>query len=521
MATKEEWVNLFESTKGRKPTAAEYAQAMRNGFDISEFAPRQAQQTPVQEPATNQADAREDWIKLFESVSGRKPTAAEFMQAKSTGFDKAQMASILNPAPVSSSTAETTQTSAESESLISEASPEITNSAGQAGQPVREAAPFAQPAESVVQQGAPAQPVQGSANPTQGPVGPASSAFNPAGQMPGSGLSGSAQQVSSPTSSTQPGFQPTASAMPQGQMPGMAPAKSSNFLSLILPIISLALSVLFMILSFLVAAPLFLGLSVLGLIGAVVLLILNLKGKPVLSIVATGVALVALIITSVATFASVSHKTTGPDSASTSKKDAKVKDDSTDVNDYIDKDYKFEWKQDDFEDLEAKSDSVSDIIEKHGKASDAQISGDRLTLTYKDSKAGSNNSVMVIFEKQYNGKFVLSSGNANFNADDIDVSRDYKSDWKKEDYDALKEGDNETGAGGSSWNDIKSKHPKVSSAYYNLSFYGDEDISYGLSVTYSDYGTDDSHLAYVGLTFKSDDGGKTYNLSSKYSDKDN
>lgn len=513
MATKEEWVNLFESTKGRKPTAAEYAQAMRNDFDISEFAPRQAQQTPVQEPTASQANAREDWMKLFESVSGRKPTADEFMQAKATGFDKAQMASILNPAPVSSSVAETTQTSAESESLTSEASPEITHSAGQADQPVREAAPFVQPAESVVQQGAPVQPVQGPADPAQVPVGPASSAFNPAGQMPDSGLSGSAQQVSSPTS-TQTGFQPTASAMPQGQMTGMAPAKSSNFLSLILPIISLALSVLFMILSFLVAAPLFLGLSVLGLIGAAVLIILNLKGKPVLSIVATGVALLALIVTSVATFASVLHNTTDSSSASTSKKDVNAKD-------YIDKDYKFEWKQDDFEDLEAKSDTVSDVIKKHGKASDAQISGDRLTLTYKDSKAGSSNSVMVVFEKQYNGKFVLSSGNANFNADDIDSSRDYKSDWKKEDYDALKEGDNETGAGGSSWNDIKSKHPKVSSAYYNLSFYGDEDISYGLSVTYSDYGTDDSHLTYVGLTFKSDDGGKTYNLSSKYSDKDN
>lgn len=513
MATKEEWVNLFESTKGRKPTAAEYAQAMRNDFDISEFAPRQAQQTPVQEPATSQADAREDWMKLFESVSGRKPTAAEFMQAKATGFDKAQMASILNPAPASSSVVETTQTSAESESLTFEASPEITNSAGQADQPVREAAPLVQPAESVVQQGAPVQPVQGPANPTQEPVEPANSAFNPAGQMPDSGLSASAQQVSSPTS-IQTGFQPTASAMPQGQMTGMAPAKSSNFLSLILPIISLALSVLFMILSFLVAAPLFLGLSVLGLIGAAVLIILNLKGKPVLSIVATGVALLALIVTSVATFASVSHKTTDTSSASTSKKDVNAKD-------YIDKDYKFEWKQDDFEDLEAKSDTVSDVIKKHGKASDAQISGDRLTLTYKDSKAGSSNSVMVVFEKQYNGKFVLSSGNANFNADDIDSSRDYKSDWKKEDYDALKEGDSETGAGGSSWNDIKSKHPKVSSAYYNLSFYGDEDISYGLSVTYSDYGTDDSHLTYVGLTFKSDDGGKTYNLSSKYSDKDN
>ena len=497
MATKEEWVRAFETATGRKPTAAEYSHAMENGFDLSAFANVQnsasvPQQAPVQAVTPELNNNRDNWMKLFESLAGRKPTGDEFMKGKAANFDTEQIASILNPESSASQQPSQIQTN----SIASQSGPSAS-------------APF-QPASSGQET---IQHQQPQANSSQNLASPALTGANT-----------QQAQTSQPANADQADFQNTGNFQQAGskkdrpsQILTSSPAKSGKVLNLILPIISMVLSVVFVTLAFFLWAPLFLGLSFLGLICAGILLILNVNGKKVLSMVATAVALLAVIFSNVALFTAWSEKSASNQTAANNKKKSKVRDDSTDVKDYIKKGYKFEWSQSEFKKLKAKSDMVSDVIEKHGKASDAQISGDRLTLVYQDSKTGSNNSVTLSFEKQYNGKFVLSGGHANFNANDIDTSSDYKSDWKRSDYDALKAGNSDTGDGGTKWSDIKSKHSTPSSAYYTLSFYGDEDISYELAVTYADYDTDASHITYVGLHFKSSDEGKTYRLASKYS----
>lgn len=491
MATKEEWVKSFEAAMGRKPTAAEYSQAMANGFDLSAFSvaptPGPAhQEAAVGEAKSNPADNRENWMKLFESVAGRKPSADEFMKGKASNFDRTQIASILNNEAQGPSVGEQSSNQAQTSQQLAQ----LQAGAGSALEPTQV------PLDKGLS--------QAQVNPGQAQVAQEPSAFNNQVQIPQPG---------------QPAFQSSPN-FPQGQpsQPGAAKSSGSGLvLSLILPIVSMVLSLTFMILGFFISAPYFLIFSVLGLVFAAILMFVNFKGKKILSIIATALALLALIVSSVAVFTKVAEKPSSNHSPASSKKEEKVKDDSTDVNDYIDKNYKFDWKQSQFKDLKAKSDSVADVIKKHGKASEAQITGDGLRMVYKDSKKGSNNRVTLSFEKQYNGKFILSSGTGNFDADDISTSSDYKSDWKKEDYDALKEGDSQTGQGGTKWTDVKSKHPKLSTAYYTLYFYGEEDIIYGLHVSYADYASDDSHLDYVGLSFISSDKGKTYNLTSKYS----
>ena len=82
------------------------------------------------------------------------------------------------------------------------------------------------------------------------------------------------------------------------------------------------------------------------------------------------------------------------------------KGDSTDVNDYIDKNAKFDWNESKFKKLKAGKDTVKSIVKTYGKASDAEVSGDELKLTYSGKDYGE--SVYLNFKKQYDGTFILS-----------------------------------------------------------------------------------------------------------------
>lgn len=541
MATKEEWVKVFEATLGRKPTAEEYSNALKSGFDTSAFSSNQQTETipPTQKNSVNPS---ENWAKLFESVTGRKPTGEEFMKAKATGFDVSQLAGIANnqPAPSPSSVKHVSpvqpqsvktddgQASASAEQIHQSQQTIGGQKAGQ-GQPVNTSQ--AAEAGSEFQQ----QAIQGQASTSQ------TSAAQQGTEAVQANFEQSAQQ-SQADFSQQPNAQqwrvPQASqqGLPntdfqQPDFPGIQQPKQSSsnlVLGIILPIVSLVLSVLFAALSFTGAAAIFLGLSVLGLIGAIVLVILNIKGKKLLSIIAGIVAFLSVIVSIFGLVVNSSHsssKTTG--SSQVSKKASSVKDNSSDVDDYIDKDYKFEWKQSQVEDVSIEKDTVSDIVEKHGKATTANISDKRLTLIYADKsdKTSSSDddetgydtqSVTVTFKK-VKGKWVVDSATGQFKVDDIDVAGDsYKSDWTKSDYDALKEGDYSTGDGGTKWSDIKKKHPKPSSAFYTVDNYSKEgNINKGLKLTYTDYDADDSHADIVILRFVESSDGKDYYLTNK------
>lgn len=95
---------------------------------------------------------------------------------------------------------------------------------------------------------------------------------------------------------------------------------------------------------------------------------------------------------------------------SDSKSDSKG--DSTDVNDYIDKNAKLDWNESKFKKLKVGKDSAKSIMKTYCKASDAQMSGDDLNMTY--SGKDYSESVYLTFKKQYDGTFILSHASGNF-----------------------------------------------------------------------------------------------------------
>ena len=63
------------------------------------------------------------------------------------------------------------------------------------------------------------------------------------------------------------------------------------------------------------------------------------------------------------------------------------------------------------------------------------MSGDELKLTYSGKDYGE--SVYLNFKKQYDGTFILSYASGSFPQDKVEVDNSYKSDWTKEQYEAL------------------------------------------------------------------------------------
>ena len=78
------WVELFEKVIGRKPSPEEFMAGKACGFDLEE---------PVVEPVEEVKNvdpllaARQAWLQHFEETYGRKPSAEEFTAAKSQNFE--------------------------------------------------------------------------------------------------------------------------------------------------------------------------------------------------------------------------------------------------------------------------------------------------------------------------------------------------------------------------------------------------------------------------------------------------
>lgn len=203
-----------------------------------------------------------EWAELFESVHGRKPSPQEFLDAKAADFDTsaliAQAASVDAPAK-EPATEETPvgQVVADTEKVAQE----------------DDIADVAETAEDAVAEQAS----------NESPFGTAAFPEAPAQQPTPQFDSSMFEKASIPTTQ---GF---------GTVPNPAAAGSADkpLFNLILPIVAIALSVIFAVLAWFVGpAWLFIILTVLAVAVAVVSLVFSLKSsKKLLSIIATGVAL--------------------------------------------------------------------------------------------------------------------------------------------------------------------------------------------------------------------------------------
>lgn len=449
-----------------------------------------------------------EWAELFESVHGRKPSPQEFLDAKAADFDTsaliAQAASVDAPAK-EPATEETPvgQVVADTEKVAQE----------------DDIADVAETAEDAVAEQAS----------NESPFGTAAFPEAPAQQPTPQFDSSMFEKASIPTTQ---GF---------GAVPNPAPSSADKpVFNLILPIVAIALSVIFAILSWFVSpAWLFIILTVLALALAMVSLIFSLKSsKKLLSIIATAVAGVMLLVSIGGLIFQISQNSNDnagssktskvadkddedddsdskSDSKSNSKSDSKSdsKGDSTDVNDYIDKNAKFDWNESKFKKLKAGKDSAKSIMKTHGKASDAQMSGDDLSMTYSGKDYSEH--VYLTFKKQYDGTFILSHASGNFPTDAVQTDDSYKSDWTKEQFDALNKGDYSNPSNGTKLEDILKDHPKASNAEYTISTVREGEFKKELSVSYNDFKAEDGKLKSVYLSFDTTEDGDTFYLTYK------
>ena len=441
-----------------------------------------------------------EWAELFESVHGRKPSPQEFLDAKAADFDTsalaAQAASVEAPAnePVAEEVA--------TEPVATE---EVTEQ--------DDIADVAETAEDAVAEQASSESPFGTAAFSEAPAQQPTPQFD------------SSMFEKAPISSAQ-GF---------GTVPNPAAAGSADkpLFNLILPIVAIALSVIFAILAWFVSpAWVFIILTVLAVAVAVVSLVFSLKSsKKLLSIIATGVAGLMLFVSigglifqisqnaSNNTSSSKTSKVADKDDDDADKKDdnsdskSDSKGDSTDVNDYIDKNAKFDWNESKFKKLKAGKDTVKSIVKTYGKASDAEVSGDELKLTYSGKDYGE--SVYLTFTKQYDGTFILSYASGRFPQDKVEVDKSYKSDWTKEQFDALNKGDYTDPSNGTKLEDVVKDHPKASSAEYTISTSRQGEFTKEMTISYSDYKAEDGKLKSVYLSFDTKEGEDTFYLTYK------
>lgn len=407
-----------------------------------------------------------EWAELFESVHGRKPSPQEFLDAKAADFDTsalaAQAASVEAPA---------------NEPVAEEVAPEPASSESPVGAEAFSEAPVQQPTPQFD-----------------------SSMFEKA-----------------PISSAQ-GF---------GIVPNPAAGSADKPLfNLILPIVAIALSVIFAILAWFVSpAWVFIILTVLAVAVAVVSLVISLKSsKKLLSIIATGVAGLMLFVSIGGLIFQISQNASNNTSSSKTSKVADKDDDdsdsksdskgdSTDVNDYIDKNAKFDWNESKFKKLKAGKDTVKSIVKTYGKASDAEVSGDELKLTYSGKDYGE--SVYLNFKKQYDGTFILSYASGSFPQDKVEADNSYKSDWTKEQYEALTEGDYSDPSNGTKLKDVIKDHPKASNADYTISTSREGEFKKEMTLSYSDFDAEEGKLKSVYLSFDAKEGEDTFYLAYK------
>ena len=395
---------------------------------------------------------REEWVRHFEDVNGRKPSPEEFMEAKKEGF-------------VIASEVPTDQVSEQVEAQrvgSSEATEEVS-------------------ADSVAD--------------TQSDEAPK--------QMPELNLEKEQEKETPKTSQIpleNPYYKPKIT-------------KNNAFVNIALPIIILVLGILFVILSWtLPIGFVFTFLAFFLIILAIVTLVLSLKStRKALSII----ALVMSIIFFMTSLAGAGYQAVKyvMNHADQFEADLRYR-----ANKYIDKDYQFDWTEDQFKELKVDSLTLDEVLDAHGKATDAEWrnEGEILTLdlTYSKEGTGSDNFVRLTF-KSKDGTYILEHASADFGYDKVKEVSDYQSNWTKEDYDKLTVGTQADLLKGTRLSDVVSNHSEASFSTHELTQTDEGDLTQKVSLSFYDYSPDSGKLKTVHLTFDYDKRENEYFLTDK------
>ncbi|AND79277.1 hypothetical protein [Streptococcus pantholopis] len=201
------------------------------------------------------------------------------------------------------------------------------------------------------------------------------------------------------------------------------------------------------------------------------------------------------------------------------------KEDSADINDYIDGDYQFDWTESDFLSLKVYSihDSnrgtrIKTILKTYGKATEGRMNGDSLSLTYFNGDYSSLKEVELRFVRK-DGIYSLIKATAEGLSDNtVTIKKDYRANWTQSDFDALQEAPEAPNSDltvGSKWTDIQKQFGDPRLSDQRIVNFGDgEGFEKQLDVTYLDYSAPEGLLPYVHLDFKEKDG--VYYLTHKY-----
>jgi len=404
---------------------------------------------------------REEWVRHFEDVNGRKPSPEEFMEAKKEGF----VIASEGPSAQVSEQVEAQQVDS------SETTEEVT-------------------ADSVVD-----------TQPDEAQVALEEEASK---QMPELNLEKEQEKETPKTSQIpleNPYYKPKVT-------------KNNAFVNIALPIIILVLGILFVILSWtLPIGFVFTFLAFFLIILAIVTLVLSLKStRKALSII----ALVMSIIFFMTSLAGAGYQAVKYVMNHADQFEANIR---YRANEYIDKDYQFDWTEDQFKELKVDSLTLDEVLDAHGKATDAEWGDDgeaqTLDLTYSKEKTGSDNFVRLTFKKSKDGIYILEHASADFSYDKVKEVSDYQSNWTKEDYDKLTVGTQADLLKGTRLSDVVSNHSEASFSTHELTQTDEGDLTQKVSLSFYDYSPDSGKLKTVHLTFDYDKRENEYFLTDK------
>lgn len=188
-------------------------------------------------------------------------------------------------------------------------------------------------------------------------------------------------------------------------------AKNNTFVNIVLPIIILVLGILFAVLPWILPNGfIFTLLAFFLIIVAILTMVLSLKStRKDLSII----ALIMSIILFTASLSGAGHVGLKQVINSTRNFNINL---TAKANEYIDENYKFAWTEEQFKELKIESMTLQEVLDAHGKGTDAEWGDDSKTetldLTY--AKEGSDNFVRLTFNKGKDGIYILAHASADF-----------------------------------------------------------------------------------------------------------
>lgn len=404
---------------------------------------------------------REEWVRHFEDVNGRKPSPEEFMEAKKEGF-------------VIVSEKETAQVSEQVEAHqvdSSETTEEVSADSVADTQPDE--------AQVTLEEEAPK-------------------------QMPELNLEKEQEKEA-----------PKASQMPlENPYYKSKEVKNNTFVNIVLPIIILVLGLIFAVLAWtLPIGFIFTFFAFFLIILAIVTMALSVKStRKALSII----ALVMSIIFFTTSLSGTGYQVVKYIMTHAEQFTGNL---SLRANEYIDENYKFDWTEDQFKELKVDSLTLDEVLDAHGKATDAEWGDDgetqTLDLTYAKKGRGSDNFVRLTFNKSKDGIYILAHASADFGYDKVKEVSDYQSNWTKEDYDKLTVGTQADLLKGTRLSDVVSNHSEASFSTHELTQTDEGDLTQKVSLSFYDYSPDSGKLKTVHLTFDYDKRENEYFLTDK------